>query len=95
LAIVSVSLGDPEGFRMESPVGTNPAYFMDPHATSKFVLSAMSSFDVISLWAVALIGIGFSLNAKKKISTGTAIGTVAGWYFLVKLIGAGFAALGS
>jgi hypothetical protein len=95
LAIVTVSLGDPEGFRMESPVGTNPAYFMDPHTTSKAVLAALSSFDIISLWVVALIGIGFAVNAKKKISTGSAIGTVAAWYFLVKLIGAGFAALGS
>jgi Yip1 domain len=93
LAMVSVYFGNPEGFRMESPVGTNPGYYMDPHTTSKFVLAALSSFDVIGLWIVALIGIGFAMNAKKKLSTGTAIGVVAAWYFLVKLIGAGFAAM--
>jgi hypothetical protein len=92
LGIITVSLGDPEGFRLENPVGTNPAYYMDPHGTSKFLLGALSSLDVISLWTVALIGIGFALNAKKKLSTGSAVGTVAAWYFLWKLISAGLAA---
>jgi hypothetical protein len=90
LTMISVWFGDPEGFRLEYPVGTNPAYYMSP-GTSKFLLGALSSLDVISLWMVALIGIGFALNAKKKLSTGTAIGTVAVWYFLVKLIGAAIA----
>jgi len=95
LAIVSVYFGDPDGFRLENPVGTNPSYYMDPHTTSKSILVLLSSFDVIGLWIVALIGIGFAVNAKKKLSTGSAIGTVAAWYFLIKLVGAGFAALGS
>jgi hypothetical protein len=42
---------------------------------------------------VVLIGMGFALNAKKKISTGSAIGTVAVWYLIVKLCSAGFAML--
>jgi hypothetical protein len=36
---------------------------------------------------------GFALNAKKKISVGSAIGAVAVLYFIVKLCGAGFAAM--
>ena len=93
LGIVTVALGNPEGFRLESPIGTNPAYFMDPSTTSKFVLSALSSLDIISLWLVALLGIGFALISKKKLSFGPAIGIVAGWYFLVSLVGAVFAGL--
>jgi hypothetical protein len=93
LGIVTVSLGDPEGFRLENPVGTNPAYFLDPHTTSKFVYSALTSLDVISLWMVVLIGIGFALNAKKKVEKGTAIGVVAGWYFVYKLGAAALAAM--
>jgi hypothetical protein len=53
----------------------------------------LTSVDVISLWIVVLIGMGFALNAKKKISTGSAITAVAVWYFIVKLGGAAFAAL--
>jgi Yip1 domain len=95
LAIVTLGLGNPEGFRMENPVGTNPAYFMDYATTSKFVYGFLTAFDVISLWCVALIGIGFALNAKKKISTGTAIGVVAAWFFVYKLGSAAIAALRS
>jgi Yip1 domain len=91
LSMITVWFGNPEGFRLENPIGTNPAYYMSPD-TSKFVLGALSSLDVIGLWTVALIGIGFALNAKKKLSTGMAIGTVATWYFLWKLISAALAA---
>lgn len=93
LAIVSLALGNPEGFRLENPVGTNPAYFMDPNTTSKFVLGLLSSFDVVGLWIVVLIGIGFAVNAKKKLEPSTTIAVVAAWYFLVKLAGAGLAAM--
>jgi hypothetical protein len=93
LAILALAFGDPEGFRMDNPVGTNPAHFMDPASTSKFLYAMLTSIDVISLWIVILIGIGFALNSKKKISIGSAITTVAVWYFIVKLFGAGFAAM--
>lgn len=94
LSMIAVSFGNPAGFRPESPVATNPAYFLDPHSTSKFVLVALSSFDVLGLWMVALVGVGFALNAKKKLTMGTAIGTVAVCYFIAKLIGAAFAGMG-
>jgi ABC-type sugar transport system permease subunit len=94
LTIFTLSFGDPEGFRMENPVGTNPAHFMDPASMSKFLYSLLTSVDVISLWIVVLIGIGFAVTAKKKISTGAAIGTVAVWYFIAKVCAAGFASLG-
>jgi len=93
LAMFSLAYGNPEGFRLENPVGTNPAYFLDFNTTSKFVYGMLTSFDVISLWMIALIGIGFALNAKKKISIGSAIGVVATWYFIFKLCSAGFAAM--
>jgi hypothetical protein len=95
LSIVTMILGNPEGFRMENPVGTNPAYFMDPASTSKFLYTTLTAFDVISLWCVVLIGIGFALNAKKKMSAGTGITVVAGWFFVYKLGAAALAALRS
>ena len=93
LAMLALAFGDAEGFRMENPIGTNPAHFMDPATTSKFVYTMLTSVDLISIWMIVLIGLGFALNAKKKISTGSAITTVAVWYFIVKLCGAGLAAL--
>lgn len=95
LAMVTLVLGNPEGFRMENPVGTNPAYFLDYSTTSKFLYVSLSSLDVISLWVVVLIGIGFALNAKKKISLGTGITVTAAWFFIYKLGSAAWAALRS
>jgi hypothetical protein len=93
LAMLALQFGDTEGFRMDNPIGTNPAHFMDPATTSKFLYAMLTSVDVISIWMIVLIGMGFALNAKKRISMGSAIGTVAVWYFIVKLGGAAFAAL--
>jgi hypothetical protein len=93
LAAIAVWFGDPEGFRLDSPIGTNPGHFMDPHTTSKFVIGALSSLDVIGLWIVVVLGIGFALNAKKKLPIGSSIGIVAAWYFVIKLGGAALAAL--
>jgi hypothetical protein len=93
LAMFALAFGDTEGFRMDNPIGTNPAHFMDPATTSKFLYAMLTSIDVISIWIIVLIGMGFALNAKKKISTGSAIATVAVWYFIVKLCGAAFAAM--
>jgi TctA family transporter len=93
LAILALAFGDPEGFRMDNPIGTNPAHFMDPTSTPKFLYAMLTSLDVFSLWIVVLIGIGFALNAKKKISISSGITTVAVWYFIAKLVGAGIAAL--
>lgn len=95
LAMVSLVLGNPEGFRLENPVGTNPAYFLDYTTTSKFLYGMLSSVDVISLWVVVLIGMGFALNSKKKISIGTGITVVAVWFFLFKLGSSAIAALRS
>jgi hypothetical protein len=93
--MLTLGLGNQEGFRMENPVGTNPAYFLDFATTSKFVYVFLSSFDVISLWCVALIGLGFAINAKKKISPATGITLVAAWFFLYKLGSAAVAAFRS
>jgi hypothetical protein len=95
LATISLIFGNPEGFRMDNPVGTNPAYFLDFATTSKFVYTILTSFDVISLWCVALIGIGFAINAKKKISPAAGITLVAAWFFVYKLGSATLAALRS
>ena len=95
LATISLIFGNPEGFRMDNPVGTNPAYFLDFATTPKFVYTILTSLDVISLWCVALIGIGFAINAKKKISPAAGITLVAAWFFVYKLGSATLAALRS
>src|SRR5215472_8738600 len=93
LGIVSLLAGaNPEGVNLRNPVATNPAYFMDVNSTSKFVYGMVGSIDIIAIWTMVLLGLGFALNsAGRKLSAGTAIGTVAVLYVLSRLV---FSALG-
>lgn len=83
---------NPEAFDISNPVGTNLAYYLDPETTSKFVRGMASSLDVLSIWTIILIGIGFSCTSKVKRST--AITIVAAWYIAYKLISSSLGALG-
>jgi hypothetical protein len=85
LGTISLFAGvNPEGFDINNPVGTNLAYYLDADTTGKFVRGMASSIDLISIWTVVLIGIGFACTSKVKRST--AIMIVAGWYLLFKLV---------
>jgi hypothetical protein len=76
-----------------NPIPTNPGFFMNPETSSKFLYSMISKLDVITIWTVILLGLGFSVNsANRKLSAGTAIGTVLVIYAVLALIGAGFKA---
>jgi hypothetical protein len=80
---------NPEGFDINNPVGTNLAYYLDADTTGKFVRSMASSLDVLSIWTIVLIGIGYACTSKVKRST--AIIVVAAWYVGFKLLSAGLA----
>ncbi|HWX56373.1 MAG TPA: hypothetical protein VN176_17425 [Verrucomicrobiae bacterium] len=76
-----------------NPVATNPAFFMNPETTSKFLYALIARLDVIGIWTTVLAGLGFSVNSvNRKVSTGAAMGVVFGLYALVTLITAGFKA---
>jgi len=92
LAIVSMFAGiDPSGFNAQNPVASNPAYFMDPATTSKFLYGIASALDVFVIWTIILVGIGFAANSKVKRSP--AIGVVAGLYLVYKVAAAGLSSL--
>jgi hypothetical protein len=91
LGIISMYAGvNPEGFDINNPVGTNLAYYLDPETTGKFVRGMASSLDVLIIWTIVLMGLGFACTSKVKRST--AIGIVAGWYIFYKLVASGLAA---
>jgi hypothetical protein len=93
LSLISIMLaGDLEARNMRNLVATNPAYFMDFHTPAKFLYGMAASLDVVTLWSVALIGIGFKVNsASSKLSTGGAIATVFILYMIWRV---GISALG-
>jgi Yip1 domain len=91
LGVISMLAGvDPEGFNVKNPVATNPAHFMD-RSGNKFLYEMASGLDVIVIWSIVLLGIGFACNSKVKRST--AIALVAGWFLFWKLAGAALASL--
>jgi len=93
LGIISFFAGvNPEGFDINNPVGTNLAYYLDFETTSKFVRGLASSVDIINIWTIVLIGIGYACTSKVKRST--AITVVAVWYLVWKVAMAGLASLG-
>ena len=84
LGTISMFAGiNPEGFDINNPVGTNLAYYLDPDTTAKFVRGMASSLDLINIWSIVLLGIGFACTSKVKRST--AITVVAAWYLVYKL----------
>lgn len=81
---------DPEGFDVNNPVGTNIAYYLDAASTGKFLRGMASALDVITIWTIVLIGIGYASTSKVKRST--AIWIVVGWYLVWKILTSGLAA---
>jgi Yip1-like protein len=91
IGAVSLFAGaNPEGFDINNAVGTNLGYYLDPETTGKFVRGMASSLDIINIWTIILLGIGFACTSKVK--TSTAITIVAVWYLVYKL---GASALGA
>jgi hypothetical protein len=82
---------NPEGFDINNPVGTNLGYYLDADTTSKFVRSMASSLDILTIWTIVLIGIGYASTSKVKRST--AIVVVAVIYLIYKLVGSSLASL--
>jgi hypothetical protein len=72
---------DPDSINvLQDPLATNPGFFMDPHG-NKFLYGLASGLDIFAIWVCILIGIGFALNSeRRKLSTGTAIGTTLAIY---------------
>lgn len=84
LGTISMFAGiNPEGFDINNPVGTNLAYYLDPDTTGKFLRGMASSLDILSIWTIVLVGIGFACTSKVKRST--AIIVVVVWYLVFKL----------
>ena len=58
--------------------------------TNKALNSLATSLDVITIWSLILTGIGISIVAGVKRTSGYI--AVFGWWILIVLIGAGWAA---
>lgn len=95
MGIALILFGDPEHFNAQSPVPTNAGFFLDPATTSKPLLSLSSSFDIFTLWLIALLGIGYSEAVARKVKPLSVGLTLFGLWFVWVLAKMGLATLGS
>lgn len=90
-AIALFAGANPEGFDINNPVGTNLAYYLDAETTGKFLRGMASALDVLTIWTIVLIGIGYACTSKVKRST--AIIVVAVWYLVFKVASSALASM--
>ena len=90
LAIITLFAGlDADSFNPRNPVGTNLGYYLSPELP-KWLISIATSLDIFMIWSFILAGIGLAIVARVKRSSGLI--AVFGWWILILLISAGYAA---
>lgn len=90
-AIVIYAGMAPESFNIKNFAPTNLGAFLDPVETNKALYSLATSFDVLTIWTLVLMGIGIATVAGVKRSSGYI--AVFGWWAIIVLIGVGWAAV--
>jgi hypothetical protein len=93
LAAIALFAGlDSGSFLISNPVGSNPGYYLSPDS-APWLMALASSFDLFTLWMLALLVIGCSVVARvSRMSAGIA---VVGWWVLIVILKVGGAALQS
>jgi hypothetical protein len=90
LAILSLLAGvNSDSFTFQNPVATNPGYFVD-RAAHPVLGSLLTSFDIFTIWTLALAAIG--ITCITKVKSGTAFAIVFGWFGVLVMIGVAFTA---
>jgi hypothetical protein len=94
LGVVTIYAGvNAEGFDQENPVATNPGAFLGVYSDHPYLYRFLTTFDIFFIWIVIVIGLGFVQVASRKISKGSAIAVVAGWYVVMMLCRTALAAI--
>lgn len=85
LAILSLLAGvSSDAFTFQNPVATNPGYFVD-RTVHPVLATLLTSFDIFTIWTLALAAIG--ITCISKVKRGTAFAVVFGWFGVVVLLG--------
>jgi hypothetical protein len=84
---------NPEDFNPQNGFVSNPAAFMDPMTTSKFLYTVARYADVFVIWGVLLTATGLKAAGGKKLSYGGALFAVVLPFLVFVLISAALAGL--
>jgi hypothetical protein len=93
LAIVVLFLKNPDEFNLVNPLAFNPAAFMDPINSSKFLYTLAMSLDLFTIWGILLIATGLKAAAGKRLTYGGALFAVVFPWAILVLAGASLAGM--
>jgi hypothetical protein len=71
----------------------SPSVFIDRTAVSPAVFTAVSAIDLVSIWILVLLVIGYGFVTRKSVSKVTRAGVVVGVFLVYVVLRVGFAAL--
>lgn len=89
--VVLFTGGAPETFNLANFAPTNVGSFLSVTETNPALYRLATALDVTTIWTMVLMGIGLSIVAGVKRSSGYI--AVFGWWALITLIGVGYAAV--
>jgi hypothetical protein len=87
VSMIVLAVGvEPEGFDMENPLATHAGVLLGSNTDQRFLYHLLSGIDIVSIWWICLVGLGFAMVSERKISKGAAITAVAIWFVVFVLI---------
>ena len=75
LGVPMVLFGDIRGLNFGNLLPTNIAFFLDPKGMSRILYAVLQSLDIVQLWYLTLLGIGFSTDSDDPASPGVMAGS--------------------
>jgi len=93
MAVALILFGDPEHFNPNNPVPTNVAFFLNPLETSKAWYSLAGSADILWIWTMVLMAMGWSRVADRKVKPLSVFLVFVGLWMVWVLGKVGFASL--
>ena len=92
LMVTVYATKDYSNFDIRNATATNVGFFLDPAEVSKFLYSLASSLDVLSVWFLFLLAVGFA-EAGRKIRLQKTLPPVIGVWLIYALGKAAFSGL--
>jgi hypothetical protein len=93
LALVVILFGDPEQFNPQNFIPSNVGFFLNVRETPKPLYTIASSFDIFTIWTLALAALGLSTAVARKVRPVPIFLTYLGMWLIWVLVKVGLGIL--
>jgi len=93
MGVALILFGDPEHFNAQNPIPSNVGFFLNPLETSKPLYSLAGSADILWIWTMVLMAMGWSRTSDGKAKTLPVFLILAGIWMIWVLGKMGLAAI--